>query len=82
MRPQAQDARIAGSRGPFWRAVQLIAGVALFLYGLRVIAPLPIDRGPFVLLAAMLAAGAMGLSDAVVGLVATVFEKLLKGPRP
>ena len=82
MPPHAQEARIAGSRGPFWRVVQLIAGIALFLYGLRVIAPLPIDRAPFVLLAAMLAAGAMGLSDAVVGLMATVFEKLLKGRRP
>jgi hypothetical protein len=81
MSRDVQDARPAGTRGPWWRAVQLILGVALFLYGLRVLTPLPIERGPYVLLAAMLGAGAMGLSDAVVGLVATIFDKLQKGTK-
>jgi hypothetical protein len=69
------------SRGPFWRVLQLIAGVALFLYALRLLAPMPLDRPGFVLLAALLAAGAMALTDAVVGLVASVFANLQKGRR-
>ena len=73
--------RSGGARGPFWRVVQLIAGVALFLYALRLLGPLPIARAPFVLLAAMLAAGAMALSDAVVGLLAVIIEKFQKGPK-
>ncbi len=78
MSPSGQD---GGMRSPFWRVVQLIAGVALFLYALRLLGPLPIARVPFVLLAAMLAAGAMALSDAVVGLLAAIFEKFQKGPK-
>ena len=73
--------RGGGARGAFWRVVQLIAGVALFLYALRLLGPLPIARAPFVLLAAMLAAGAMALSDAVVGLLAVIIEKFQKGPK-
>ena len=73
--------RVGGARSPFWRAVQLIAGVALFLYALRLLGPLPVARAPFVLLAAMLAAGAMALSDAVVGLLAAIIEKFQKGPK-
>jgi hypothetical protein len=76
-----QDARIAGRRSPFWRVVQVLAGIALFLYAQRLLAPLPIPFWPFVLLAAMLAAGAMALTDALVGLVATILEKFQKGPR-
>ena len=78
---RAQDAQVVGVRRPIWRAVQLVAGVALFLYGLRLLAPLPIERAPFVLLAAMLAAGAMALADAVIGLLATIVEKFQKGPK-
>ena len=68
-------------RAPLWRAVQVIAGIALFLYALRLLAPLPLDMTPFVLLAALLAAGAMAVTDSVVGLLAALFEKLLKGRR-
>ncbi len=71
----------AATRGPFWRVLQVIAGAALFLYALRLLAPLPLERGPFILLAALLAAGAMGLSDSAVGLLASVFEKIQKGRR-
>jgi len=69
------------SRAPLWRAVQLFAGIALFLYALRQIAPLPIATTPFVLLAALLAAGSMAVTDSVVGLLSALFDKLLKGRR-
>jgi hypothetical protein len=68
-------------RTPLWRAVQVIAGIALFLWALRQLAPLPLDTTPFVL-AALLAAGSMALTDSVVGLLAALFDKLLKGRRP
>ena len=68
-------------RAPLWRAVQLVAGVALFLYALRQIVPLPLGTTPFVLLAALLAAGAMAVTDSLVGLLAALFEKFLKGRR-
>ena len=69
------------ARSPFWRVVQVIAGVALFLYALRVLPPMPLERGGFVLIAALLAAGAMAVSDSAVSIVAAVFEKLQKGRR-
>jgi len=72
----------AEARGPFWRALKVIVGVALFLYALRLLAPMPIERGPFVLLAALLAAGAMALADSAIGLVANVLANLRKGPKP
>jgi len=68
-------------RSPFWRVLQLIAGAALFLYALRLLPPMPYERVGFVVIAALLAAGAMALSDSVVSLVATVFENLQKGGR-
>ena len=68
------------SRRPlFWRVVHLIAGVALFLYALRVLPPMPLQRGGLVLIAALLAAGSMALTDSVVGVVAGFFEKTQKG---
>ena len=67
------------TRGPFWRVLQLVAGVALFLYALRLLAPMPVERLPFVLLAALLAAGSMALADSVIGIVANVYESLQKG---
>jgi len=67
------------ARSPFWRVVQVIAGVALFLYALRLLAPMPFDRFGFVLIAALLAAGSMAVADSVVGLIASVFESLQKG---
>jgi hypothetical protein len=69
-------------RSPFWRVLQLICGAALFLYALRLLPPMPYERVGFVVIAALLAAGAMALSDSVVGLVATTFENLHKGGKP
>ena len=66
-------------RSPFWRVLQLIVGAALFLYALRLLPPMPLERIGFVVIAALLAAGSMALSDSVVGLVATIFENLQKG---
>ena len=65
-------------RSPFWRVVTLVAGVALFLYALRLVAPMPNDRGGFILLVAVLAAGSMALSDSIVGLIVAIFEKTQK----
>ena len=69
----------APARSPFWRVLQLIVGAALFLYALRLLPPMPLERVGFVVIAALLAAGSMALSDSVVGLIATVFENLQKG---
>ncbi len=63
----------------FWRVVHVIAGVALFLYALRVLPPMPLQRGGLVLIAALLAAGSMALTDSLVGVVANFFEKMQKG---
>ncbi len=59
----------------FWRVVHLVAGVALFLYALRVLPPMPLQRAGLVLIAALLAAGSMALTDSVVGLIATLFQR-------
>ena len=66
-------------RSPFWRVLRLIAGAALFLYALRLLPPMPFERIGFVVIAALLAAGSMAVSDSVVGLIASVFENLQKG---
>jgi hypothetical protein len=66
-------------RGPFWRVLQLVAGAALFLYALRLLPPMPLERVGFVVIVAVLAAGSMALSDSVIGLIATAFENLQKG---
>jgi hypothetical protein len=66
-------------RSPFWRVLQLIAGAALFLYALRLLPPMPLERIGFIVIAALLAAGSMAVSDSVIGLIATVFENLQKG---
>ena len=66
----------------FWRVVHVIAGVALFLYALRVLPPMPLQRGALVLIAALLAAGSMALTDSLVGVVAGFFEKTQKGGTP
>jgi hypothetical protein len=66
-------------RSPFWRVLQLIVGAALFLYALRLLPPMPLERVGFVVIVALLAAGSMALSDSVVGLIATAFENLKKG---
>ena len=68
----------APPRSPFWRVVQGVAGVALFLYALRVLAPMPDDRAGFILLVALLATGSMALTDSLVGLCAAVFDQSQK----
>ena len=65
-------------RSAFWRVVQFVAGVALFLYALRLVAPMPNDRAGFILLVAVLAAGSMALADSIVGLILAVFDKMQK----
>ena len=77
----ARDDGAPRGRGPFWRVLQLVAGLALFLYALRVLPPMPFERAGFVLVAALLAAGAMAVADSVIGLLAALFEKLSRGDR-
>ena len=67
-----------GARSPFWRVVQLVGGVALFLYALRLLAPMPGDRVGFILLVALLAAGSMALTDSIVGVLAAMLDKTQK----
>ena len=71
----------APSRSPFWRVVQLVAGVALFLYALRLLPPMPGERPAIALLCALLAAGAWAITDSAVGVLAAIFENLQKGRR-
>ncbi len=66
-------------RALFWRVVHVIAGVALFLYALRVLPPMPDNRAALALVAALLAVGSMALTDSVVGLVAGLVDKMQKG---
>ena len=65
-------------RSPFWRVLQLVAGVALFLYALRLLSPMPGDRAGFILLVAVLAAGSMALTDSIVGLLVAALDKMQK----
>ena len=65
-------------RSPFWRVVQLVAGIALFLYALRLVSPMPNDRLGFILLVALLAAGAMALTDSIVGVIVALLDKTPK----
>ena len=65
-------------RSPFWRVVTLVAGVALFLYALRLLSPMPGDRAGFILLVAVLAAGSMALTDSIVGLLVAGLDKMQK----
>ena len=69
----------ARRRPLFWRVVHVIAGVALFLYALRLLPPMPVERVGFVVIVAVLAAGSMALADSIVGLIATAFENLQRG---
>ena len=65
-------------RSPFWRVLQLIAGVALFLYALRLLSPMPGDRAGFILQVAILAAGSMALADSIIGLLVAALDKMHK----
>jgi hypothetical protein len=64
----------------FWRVVHVVAGVALFLYALRELPPMPLQRAGLVLIAALLAVGSMALTDSVVGVIASLFERAHKDP--
>jgi hypothetical protein len=68
----------AAPRSPFWRVVQFVAGVALFLYALRLLSPMPGDRAGFILLVALLAAGSMALTDSIVGVLIAIVDKMQK----
>jgi hypothetical protein len=70
--------RPPAGRGAFWRVVRLVAAAALFLYALRQLGPLPIGRLPLALIAGLLLAGAMSVTDSVVGLLAAAIEKFHK----
>ena len=70
----------APGRSLFWRVLHVVAGVALFLYALRVLPPL--QRGALVLIAALLAAGSMALTDSVIGVLAAWFDRTQKGGKP
>ena len=59
----------------FWRVVHIVAGIALFLYALRVLPPMPLQRTGLVLIAALLAVGSMALTDSVVGMLASLFQR-------
>ena len=59
--------------------MHVIAGVTLFLYALRLLPPMPTQRGTLMLITALLAVGAMALTDSLVGVVANLFEKMQKG---
>ena len=72
----------ARSANAWRRVVQAIGGLVLFFYALGFLMPLPLALAPFALLAALTAAGAMAISEAVVGILALVIEKLHKGSRP
>jgi hypothetical protein len=77
------NALVPGTSSPgrslFWRVLHVVAGVALFLYALRVLPPMPLQRGALVLIAALLAAGSAALTDSVIGVIAAWFDKTQKG---
>ena len=65
-------------RSLFWRVLHVVAGVSMFLYALRVLPPMPLQRGELVLIAALLAAGSMALTDSVIGVAAAWFDRTQK----
>ena len=66
-------------RGLFWRVLHLVAGFALFAYALRMLPPMPAQPVALVLIAALLGAGAMGITDSVIGVLAAWFDKTQEG---
>ena len=72
----------APGRGLFWRVLHVVAGVALFLYALRMLPPMPLQRGALVLIAALLAAGSMALTDSVIGVIAGWFDRTQRRGTP
>jgi hypothetical protein len=71
--------RPPAGRSLFWRVLHLVAGFALFAYALRMLPPMPLQRGALVLIAALLGAGAMAITDSVIGVIAAWFEKKQEG---
>jgi|GEM_PF-1029338 len=66
-------------RSLFWRVLHLVAGFALFAFALRMLPPMPLQRGALVLIAALLGAGAMAITDSVIGVIAAWFDKKQEG---
>jgi hypothetical protein len=64
------------------RVVQVVAGLGLFVFALMIIEPFPLSRGRFVIVAAVLMAGSMAITDSLTGLLAALVDKFQKGPRP
>ena len=66
-------------RSLFWRVLHLVAGFALFAFALRMLPPMPLQRGALVLIAALLGAGAMAITASVIGVIAAWFDKKQEG---
>jgi len=66
-------------RSLFWRVLHVVAGFALFACALRMLPPMPLQRGALVLIAALLGAGAMAITDSVIGVIAAWFDKKQEG---
>ena len=64
-----------------WRVLQVLLGTLLFLWALGWLDAQRMPRVPYAILAALLAAGAMWVTEGLVTLVAAMFDKNLKGPR-
>ena len=64
-----------------WRVVQLLTGLGLFVFALMTIEPLPLPRGRFVIVAAVLMAGSMAITDSLAGALAALVDKFQKGRR-
>jgi hypothetical protein len=62
---------------PAWRALQVGLGMLLFLWSLGWLRPLHMQLGPYALLAGLMLAGAMWVTEALVGLLAQAL-----GPKP
>jgi hypothetical protein len=67
--------------GPAWRVLQVALGALLFLWALGWLDVLRSQRVPYVILAALVAAGAMWVTESVVTVFAAMLDKNAKGPR-
>ncbi len=70
---------------PAWRLLQVALGAVLFAWAFGWLDALRLQRLPYLVLMALLAAGAMAVTDSLVSLAAAVFARnrhdLPKGPR-
>ena len=64
-----------------WRLLQVALGAVLFLWALGWLSAAQLPRMPYAILAALLAAGAMWVTEALVTLLVAMLEKNVKGPR-